>query len=148
LIPYLIKSTLTKLSAAVEKRMGKLEDKIISKSKKNLTASAKTGRKDYERQLSSKDSVEAKLKLAEIQGKYNELKEKLRNPSAFDPSSIKQYIPHLDTLNSALKFLIRIIQPQMFEERLQRLNLSMVDSNKRKTLKILSAKKGTPSTGA
>ena len=94
-----------KLSAAVEKRMGKLEDKIISKSKKTLKRLQKQEEKIYERQLSSKDSVEAKLKLSEIQGKYNALKEKLRNPSPFGPSSVKQYIPHLDTLKSALKFL-------------------------------------------
>jgi hypothetical protein len=94
-----------KLSAAVEKRLDKLEDKIISKSQKSLQRLQKREERIYEKQLSSKDSVEAKLKLAEIQGKYNELKEKLRNPSAFDPSSIKQYIPHLDTINSALKFL-------------------------------------------
>ena len=72
--------------------MGKLEDKIISKSKKTLKRLQKQEERIYEKQLLSKDSVEAKLKLAELQGKCNALKEKLRNPSLFDPSSIKQYI--------------------------------------------------------
>jgi len=94
-----------KLSAAVEKRLGKLEDKIISKSQKTLRRLQKQEEKIYEKQLRANDSVEVKLKLAEIQGKYNALKEKLRNPSPFDPSLVKQYIPHLDTLKSALKFL-------------------------------------------
>jgi hypothetical protein len=82
-----------------------LRTKSFPKAKNPYGVCEKREEKIYEKQLSSKDSVESKLKLAEIQGEYNTLKEKLRNPSLFAPSSFKQYIPHLDTINSALKFL-------------------------------------------
>ena len=78
--------------AAVEKRLGKLEDKIISTSQKSLRRLQNQEEKIYEKQFRAKDSLEVRLKLAEIQGKYNALKEKLRNPSPFDASIVKQYI--------------------------------------------------------
>ncbi len=93
-----------KLSAAVEKRVSKLEDKIIAKSEKTLQRLQKQEKKIWEKQLSTRDSLIAKAKLAEIQTKYKELREKLKNPSII-PNNARQYIPHLDTLKTALKFL-------------------------------------------
>jgi hypothetical protein len=94
-----------KLSACVEKKLNKLEEKLISKSEKTLQRLQRQEEKIYEKELATKDSFEAKLKLAEIQNRYKALEEKLKNPSAVTPSNIRQYIPHLDSLNSAFKFL-------------------------------------------
>jgi len=94
-----------KWSASVEKKMSRLEDKIIAKSEKTLQRLQSQEEKIYERQLGTKDSVEARLKLIEIQSKYKSLQEKLKNPSSLAPSSVRQYIPHLDTLKTAFKLL-------------------------------------------
>lgn len=94
-----------KLSASVEKKLSKLEEKIVSKSKKTLQRLQKQEEKIWEKQLATKDSLEARIKLDEIQNKYETLEGKLKNPSSVTPSNIRQYIPHLDSLNSALKFL-------------------------------------------
>jgi len=94
-----------KLSAIVEKKLNKLEDKIISKSERILRHLQKQEEKIYKRQLITKDSLIAKAKLAEIQAKYGELKQKLKNPVSAIPSNARQYIPHLDTLKTAFKFL-------------------------------------------
>jgi hypothetical protein len=94
-----------KLSSSVEKKLSKLEEKIVLKSQKTLNRLKRQEEKIYEKQLSTRDSVEARLKLTEVQNKYKALGEKLKNPSSVIPSSLKQYVPHLDTISSALKLL-------------------------------------------
>ena len=89
----------------MEKKVSRLEDKIIAKSKKTLQRLQKQEQNIYKKQLGTKDSIEARLKLAEVQGKYKRLQEKIKNPSSFAPSSVQQYIPHLDTLKTAFKLL-------------------------------------------
>ena len=49
--------------------------------------------------------MQARFKLEEIRNKYKTLEEKLKNPSPVATSNISLYIPHLDSLNSAFKFL-------------------------------------------
>lgn len=94
-----------KLSSSIEKRVSKLEDKLIAKSEKTLHRLERQEEKIYEKQLSTKDSLQARLKLAEIQQKYKALEAKFKDPASVVPGNIKQYVPHLDTLTSALKFL-------------------------------------------
>jgi hypothetical protein len=94
-----------KWSTVVEKKLSKLEDKIISKSEKTLQRSQREEERIYKKQLTTKDSLVAKAKLAEIQTKYKELEEKFKNPSSIIPANARQYLPHLDTLKTALKFL-------------------------------------------
>jgi hypothetical protein len=94
-----------KFSATIEKKVNKLEDKIIAKTGKTLHRLQKQEEKIYRKELSTKDSLVAKAKLAEIQSKYKELEDKLKNPTAIAPNNIKQYIPHLDSLSTSLKFL-------------------------------------------
>ena len=94
-----------KWSALVEKKLSKLEDKIIAKSERTLQRLQKQEEKISRQQLTTKDSAGAKAKLAEIQTKYKELEEKLKNPSLIIPTNARQYIPHLDTLKTAFKFL-------------------------------------------
>jgi len=89
----------------VERKANRLEDKIIAKSQKTLRRLEKREEKIYQKQLDTKDSIEARLKLAEIQNKYKGLEEKLKNPTAIIPSNATQYIPYLDTLKTAFKFL-------------------------------------------
>ena len=94
-----------KWSKAVEKQASKLEDKIVKKSEKTLHRLQLQEEKIYKSQLGTKDSLQARAKLAEIQSKYTALENKLRNPTAVLPTNVKQYIPHLDTLKTAFKFL-------------------------------------------
>jgi len=94
-----------KWSAAVEKKVSKLEDKIIAKSEKTLQRLQRQEEKIYRKQLATKDSVEARVKLAEIQNKYTDLESKLKSPSSIFPNSARQYFAHLDTLKTAFKFL-------------------------------------------
>lgn len=53
--------------------------------------------------LGTKDSVQAKAALAGINNQYKNLRDKLRNSVA--TGAARQYIPKLDTLTTALKFL-------------------------------------------
>src|SRR5215831_4493800 len=98
---FLSKIDVQKLSASVDKKVSKLEDKIIAKSEKTLDRLQKQEEKIYTKQLSTKDSLIAKAKLQEIKSKYEQLKNQLKNPVGL----AKQYIPHLDTLQTAFKFL-------------------------------------------
>jgi hypothetical protein len=92
-----------KWSASIGKRASKLEDKIIAKSQKTLHRLQRQEEKIYRRMLTTKDSLQAKAALADIRIKYLALENRLKNPPT--PRTIKQYIPHLDTLTTALKFL-------------------------------------------
>ena len=94
-----------KWSASVEKKMNKLEDKIVAKSEKTLHRLQRQEEKIYPKQLRTKDSVVAKTKLAEAESKYKALEDRLRSPQSSLPNTARQYIPHLDTLTTAFKFL-------------------------------------------
>jgi hypothetical protein len=96
-----------KLSAIVEKKVSKLENKIIAKSEKTLRRLEKQEKKIWEKQLETKDSLLAKAKLAEIETKYKSLQDQLKNPTSVLHNTARQYIPHLDTLKTAFKFLDR-----------------------------------------
>ncbi|HEV8283665.1 MAG TPA: hypothetical protein VGQ09_05105 [Chitinophagaceae bacterium] len=94
-----------KLSAIVEKKVCKLENRIIAKSEKTLRQLEKQEKRIWERQLETKDSLLAKAKLAEIETKYKSLQDQLKNPTSVLHNTARQYIPHLDTLKTAFKFL-------------------------------------------
>ena len=94
-----------KLSAAVERKLNGIEDKIIVKSERIIQRLQRQEQKMNKKELSSKDSINARTKLAEIQTRYRALEEKLTKPSCAGFSKIWQYIPHVDTLCSVLKFL-------------------------------------------
>lgn len=94
-----------KLSKLVEKKAAKLEEKVVKKSERTLHHLQREEEKVYRKQLGTKDSLLAKAKLAEVESKYKAFEEKLKNPTAVLPTNIKQYVGHLDTLQSAFKFL-------------------------------------------
>jgi len=91
-----------KWSSIVSKKVSKLEDKIVVKTEATLHRLQRQEEKIYRKQLSTKDSILARTRLSEIQSKYKELEEKLKNPSSVIGRS---YLPHLDTLKTAFKFL-------------------------------------------
>jgi hypothetical protein len=96
---------LKKWAASVERKLDKLEEKIVAKSEKTLHHLQKQEEKIYRKQLDSKDSLIAREKLAEIKTKYGELQDKLENPAPAASIHARKYLPHLDTLSTAFKFL-------------------------------------------
>jgi hypothetical protein len=93
-------------SAAIEKKVTKLEEKIIAKSEKMLRKLQKEEEKIYRKLLTSKDSLAAKTQLEEIRNRYTALQQKLKNPSSLvSAANVKDYTPWLDTASTALKFL-------------------------------------------
>ena len=94
-----------KLSASIERQLNRLEIKIAFNSERILERLQKQETKIYKKQLATKDSLEARLRLVEIEAKYTALAERLKSPSSFIVSNMSQYIPRLDTVRSALKFL-------------------------------------------
>ena len=101
------KIDLQKWSSLVKKKISKLEDKIITKSEKTLDHLQRQEEKIFRKQLETKDSLIAKTKIAEIKTKYAELKEKLKDPVSAISRNARQYLPYLDTLRIAFKFLDR-----------------------------------------
>ncbi|HEV8508042.1 MAG TPA: hypothetical protein VGQ53_21715 [Chitinophagaceae bacterium] len=94
-----------KLSTSLEKQLSRLEGKISYNSGKILERLQKQEEKIYEKQFTTKDSLVAKLKLAEVKNKYDVLAKKLKSPSSLIAVNIRHYIPRLDTITSMLKFL-------------------------------------------
>ncbi len=92
-----------KWAASVERKVEKLQEKIISKSTRALENLQKQEEKIYGRMLNGKDSLIAKAALTDLQTKYQSLKDKISNPNV--GNTARQYIPGLDTLNTTLKFL-------------------------------------------
>ncbi len=92
-----------KWSASIERKAEQLQEKIIVSSLKTLGKLQKHEEKIYRRILATKDSLQAKMALADIKNKYQSLKDKIENPPI--PGAAKQYIPKLDTLTTSLKFL-------------------------------------------
>lgn len=89
-------------AASIEKKVAKLEAKIIERSHKALNRLQRQEEKIYRKMLSTKDSLKAKAALTDVKDKYKGLKDKLSSP-AFGKGG--QYIAKLDTLKTALKFL-------------------------------------------
>src|SRR5438034_6191860 len=91
------KIDIQKWSSAVARKLTKLENKIILKSERALDRLQRQDEKIYSKLLAGQDSSIARVNLALLQAKYNDLKNKLKNPELVLPNSAKQYLPHLDT---------------------------------------------------
>src|SRR5258706_10192619 len=63
-----------KFAASITKKVDKLEDKLVAKSMKVLEKMQAQEKKIYTKMLHSKDSLLAKAKLVELDGKYSTLK--------------------------------------------------------------------------
>ncbi len=110
-----------KLSASVEKKLSRLKERIVSKSEKTLQRLQRQEEGIYEKQLATKDSLQARSKHEEIQNKYKTLEEELKNSSRNPPSTIRLYIPHLDSLNSAFKFMYQNNATEDLKEALSKI---------------------------
>lgn len=95
-----------KLSAAVGKRISGLEKKMIKGSLQTLHQLQHQEEKIIKKQLLPRDSLQAKVRLEKIKNEYKELEQKLRyKGQTITAGTIKNYIPYLDTLKTAFKFL-------------------------------------------
>ena len=113
----------------VEKKLTRLENRIIKKSQKTLHRLQKQEEEIWKKQFSTKDSIAAKLRLAEIQNKYKAFQDKLKKPAQILSSRNRQYIASLDTLKTAFNFLDKndlsgtvkdvLVKAESFEGRLQ-----------------------------
>lgn len=92
-----------KFASCIGKKAEKLEDKLVAKSMQTLEKLQKQEEKIYTKMLFGKDSLLAKAKLGELKNKYGDLKNTLKDPAIVGKA--KQYIPHLDSLSTSLKFL-------------------------------------------
>jgi CO dehydrogenase nickel-insertion accessory protein CooC1 len=92
-----------KLAASVQKKMDKLQDKLVEKSLTTLNRLERQEEKIYKKLLKGKDSTEAKLKLEETKSKYAALRNTLKTDSLIGNSTI--YLAKLDTLSGVMKFL-------------------------------------------
>jgi hypothetical protein len=92
-----------KFATSIGKKAEKLEDKLVAKSMKVLEKMQSQEEKIYNKLLSTKDSLQAKITLTDIKTKYKTLQDKLKNPAL--SGAARQYIPHLDSLTTSLKFL-------------------------------------------
>ncbi len=92
-----------KWSAAIEKKAEKIQERIVSKSLKILARLQGHEEKVYRKMLEGKDSLIAKSSIERISSKYESLRGRIKNPAMADAA--KQYVPKLDSLSGALKFL-------------------------------------------
>ncbi len=92
-----------KFAASIGDNAQKLEEKLVNKSMKVLFSMQNQEEKIYKKLLSTKDSLIARSKLAELEDKYAGLRDKLKNPPL--AGKPQQYIPRLDSLSTSLKFL-------------------------------------------
>jgi hypothetical protein len=98
----LVKIDPEKWAASIERKADKLQSKIIATSEKTLSRLQRQEEKIYRKMLSGKDSLMAKAALGNIQDKYESFRQKIKSNV---PGGGGQYLPKLDTLNTALKFL-------------------------------------------
>ena len=92
-----------KWTSVVQSKVTRLEKKIIEKTLRTLRRMQEYETRAYSRLLNTKDSLVAKEKLAEIGEKYSAVTNNLKNSSI--KTAVTQYLPSLDTLTSALRFL-------------------------------------------
>ncbi len=88
--------------AAIGKKADRLQEKIIHKTTATLNRLERQEEKALKKMLSSKDSVAARQQLATLHSKYEAMRQGLKNPVA---TAGGNYIPKLDSLQTALKFL-------------------------------------------
>jgi hypothetical protein len=95
-----------KWAASINNKVSGLERKMIAKSEKTLRKLQKEEEKIYKKLLSTKDSLVAKAQLEEIRNRYATLNQKIKNPAIpGGVAKVKVYVPYLDSVTTAFKFL-------------------------------------------
>lgn len=93
-----------KFILAIEKKTSQLEECLIQKSLRTLDRLQKQEEKMYRKMLKGEDSLTAKAALSEIKERYEGFKKSIA--SSLNPEAgSNYYLPKLDTLSTALKFL-------------------------------------------
>lgn len=100
-----------KWASLVEQKAEKYQQKIIQKSQSTLNKLQQQEERVYRKLLQTKDSVLAKQELETIRNKYTAIKGRITNSNVAQSGT--QYIPHLDSLQTALKFLDPEKYPQL-----------------------------------
>ena len=94
-----------KWSAAVEKKLSSLENKIIAKTERSIRKLQKQEAK-LKKMLFAVDSVNAKNIFGEAQQKYAQLSKRLKSRVSFPDGRMSgEYLPYLDSLKGSLSFL-------------------------------------------
>ena len=92
-----------KWAAAVEKKADKLQEKLQQKTTRVLNKMEKQEQQVLHKLLSSPDSVQAKIQLASLHEKYEQMRAKIKSPMT-QLKANGVYLPKLDSLQTALKF--------------------------------------------
>lgn len=92
-------------ATAIKKKVSGLEEKLISKNENTLRKLQKQEERIYKKLLASKDSAVAKLQLEQNRNRYASLQKLLKTPTTVSARNVKDYVPYLDTISSAFKFL-------------------------------------------
>lgn len=100
----LVKINPEKWSSSLERKLNKLEDRIISNTEKTLRKLEKQEAKLH-RQLPSIDSLGNPV--TDVEQKYQQLSDKLKSADQVSTKLGGEYLPYLDSLNGALSFLNR-----------------------------------------
>ncbi|WP_240965748.1 hypothetical protein [Pseudoflavitalea sp. G-6-1-2] len=87
----------------IKKKSTELEEKLMASSEKALKRLEKQEQK-MKRKLARKDSLKAEQLFGNVEQRYQQLQDKLNNPTKLAGRSA-QYLPNLDTLKTSLKFL-------------------------------------------
>lgn len=87
----------------IKKKSTELEEKLIAHSEKALKKLEKQEQK-MKKKLARKDSLKAEQLFGNVEQRYQQLQDKLNAPTKLVGRS-SQYLPHLDTLKTSLKFL-------------------------------------------
>jgi len=129
-----------KITVSIERQLNRLEKKIDFNSERILKCLQKQEIKIYEKEMGTRDSLVARSRIGEIQNRYRTFAERLKSPSSLIGSSMGQYIPRLDTLRSALKFLDQNNATADLTEALSKIQALMTDCSRHRISQLLSVK--------
>ena len=108
-----------------EKKYDRLAEKLDKQNQKILARFQQSEKKLYKK-LAKTDSTKAKQLIAQSQEQYNQLKEKLNNPSQHIRPPLQEYLPRTDSLQTLLNFT------QQYQEQLPNLNLPQLQQTREK----------------
>jgi hypothetical protein len=89
--------------SGIKKKAGRLEERLLQKSMKVLERVQREEERIYRKMLKGEDSALAREKIKEIREKYEVLRQQSKKPAVAVVTN--QYIPKLDSLATALKWL-------------------------------------------
>jgi hypothetical protein len=94
-----------RFTTAVKKKLDRVEKQIISQSLSALCSLQKLEEKMCEQKLLTADSLAAKKEFENLRARYRSLENSLKNEDSILPNSTKYYLAHLDSVETAIKFI-------------------------------------------